>query len=839
MIGILIKYTFRNIKEHKFRTFLIILSIMLSVGLFFASFSISDVLTNVIMGNIKSQIGTAEINIQAGRFSSNSMIKKKDLGKYSDQVKYSVGVVEKYVKFYTKDGKEMDVNLKGFKLNDLEKINPINFIDFIGKEKFNGKKVIISQDFANENNKKIGDYIKLQFSEDIKPFVVAGISKNEGYFKKNPYSNGKSTKMIVPRETLSRFNGAPNMVNVIYVKSVNDKNIEQTINNLKKVYNKEKVEKMITKSEIDAQIKPIRIPFMFMLILVIIISIFIIYTSFKVIALERLPVLATFRSVGATKKLTDFILLIEAFIYAILGSIFGILIGKKLLSIVSNMIVSDVQNVSINYPIINILFAFVFGIVLSIISSLIPIVKISKTSIKDVLLDTYRKASKNISIIRYIIGIISIILSIILPKVFSEGKMASLSGGLGIIFMIIGVICFIPWLTDKFINIFEKLFGKIFGNIGLLSVKNMRGNKSTYDNIILLTIGIASVLTIMVISTSMKDYTMKYFNLLNYDIEVNVSNASKVTGQRILSIPGIKENIFYQGTSSRFKYNDKEFLRYITGINSKKYIEYYNYDILNEENDKKLIEKLLTGRKLIVGKTAKEKHNLTKGQIINLKTSAGMREYEIIGFIDTNQSNGLYGITSMYNLKHDLKVSWGLNMAIKVSDGYNIENIKKEINKKLSNYRWSRVQTLDEKRKNMTQESQKIVLILSAFSLATSLIGSIGVMNNFLVSFLARKKSLAIFTSVGMNKKQQKKMLLLESISVGIVASIFGLITSQLILLKVNTLLEKINLSFNLNLTLLISIYGIVGSILICTVASLGVLTRLGKVSVIEELRYE
>ena len=59
---------------------------------------------------------------------------------------------------------------------------------------------------------------------------------------------------------------------------------------------------MVSKSEIDAQIKPIRIPFMFMLILVVLISTFIIYTSFKVITLERLPMLGTFRSIGATKN---------------------------------------------------------------------------------------------------------------------------------------------------------------------------------------------------------------------------------------------------------------------------------------------------------------------------------------------------------------------------------------------------------------------------------------------------------------------------------------------------------------------------------------------------------
>jgi putative ABC transport system permease protein len=92
--GILIKYTLLNIKEHKFRTFLIVLSIMFSVGLFFSSLSISDALTEIIMENIRNKIGTAEIVISPSQYNSSGLLKKEPLGELSKLIEYTIGVVE-------------------------------------------------------------------------------------------------------------------------------------------------------------------------------------------------------------------------------------------------------------------------------------------------------------------------------------------------------------------------------------------------------------------------------------------------------------------------------------------------------------------------------------------------------------------------------------------------------------------------------------------------------------------------------------------------------------------------------------------------------------------------
>ena len=815
---------------------------MLSVGLFFGSLSVSDALTELIMDNIKSFIGTSEVYVGPGKGNTNGTIKVKELGDVASQVDYTIGVVENQAVFRNVEKKDQQISIKGYRLEDLAIMNPVNLIESLGDEAFKGKSIIIGKSFAQKEGFELGDYMKLKYSDDdVKRFKVVGIAEDKGFFKKTQGFGEQDTVVIAPRETLSRFLGSPNLVNVIYVKTADDLKMDETIESLKTVYKSESVNKMVSKSEIDAQIKPIRIPFMFMLILVVLISTFIIYTSFKVITLERLPMLGTFRSIGATKKMTDIIMLSEAFIYGTVGSLLGCWLGQQLLKMIMNLMAGEIGVDKVVYPVQNLMISFAFGLILSVGSAMIPIVKTSRIPVKEILLNIIEGTKKKRPYVRYIVGVLLGVLSVILPIIMAEGAMAAVSGGLGIVLLIGALICFVPFITDTFIKVTEKLFGLVFGNIGLLAVKNMRGNKSTYDNIILLTIGLASMMTISIMGSGIQQDTMAEFDIQTYDIHVYAAGATQTTTQRILSVDGIKDSMMYQESWSAFKYKDEEtpFVKNLVGVDSERYLNYFDYDILGQDDDQAVIEDLLVGRKLILGTAVRDKYNLEQGQVITLDTGNGLRDYEIIGFVNTKKSGGIMGLTSRSVLKNDLKQGWGLRMAIQVQDGYDVDEMVTKIEDKLKNLDWYEANSMSKRKQEYLEENQKIIIILSAFSSATALIGSIGVMNNFLVSFLARRKALAIYASVGMSKVQKKWMILIESVSGGIVGALFGIVTTQLIIWRVTDLLGKIDVSLNMDLTLQAAILGMSGAVIVCLLSSISVLKRSGKVSIIEELRYE
>jgi putative ABC transport system permease protein len=256
--------------------------------LFFASFSISDALTSMFMDNIRTYIGTSEVIVSSGPTSESGLVTIKDLGDLKDTFEYQIGSVEYSAKYQKSDKSKVNVSLKGFTLDDLQTMNPVNLIEpGTVEEKFTGKTAIIGESFATENNLKVGDSMRMIFSEDdIKLFRVGAIAENKGYFKKSFMSEGGNVNMIIPLKSAQNFAQTKSAYHAIYLKTADQLKIDANIESLKTVYRSETVDKTITKAELDAQIRPIRVPFLFMLILVVIISIFIIYTSFKVIMLS-------------------------------------------------------------------------------------------------------------------------------------------------------------------------------------------------------------------------------------------------------------------------------------------------------------------------------------------------------------------------------------------------------------------------------------------------------------------------------------------------------------------------------------------------------------------------
>lgn len=843
-MGIILKFTLRNIKEHKFRTFLIILSISLSVMLFFASFSISDSLTSMFMENIRSFIGTSEVIVSAGPASESGLVKIKDLGEHAERFEYQIGSVEFGAKFQKSDKTKMNVSLKGYDLEGLQTMNPVNFVDKGSIEKeFLGKVAIVGEAFATDNNLKVGDSMRMIFSEDdMKIFRVGAIAENKGYFKKSFMSDDPTTNMIIPIRSAQNFAGTKSAYHLIYVKTVDQKLIEENVKILQGIYKNGSAEKTITQAELDSQIKPIRIPFLFMLILVVIISIFIIYTSFKVIMLERLPVLGTFRSIGATKKMTNSIMIIECFLYGIVGSAMGTLLGTFALSAVMTLMMTSFGGTAaLSYPKINLLYAFGFGVTLSTISALIPIIKTTKIPVKEVLLNIIEGTKKKRPYIRYIIGIVFAITSVVLPKVLSEGVMAAASGGAGVVCAIMAVITFIPLLTDILLKATEKLFGLVFGNIGMIASKNLKGNKSTYDNVILLAIGLTSIITISVLGDSMERSTLAYFDSMQYDVSAELYGATQTSVQRILTVKGIEDIQKYEQSWGGYKINGekKDFVSKVLGANDLKFFEYFTIDVLNTDKDQDIYKELLSGKNMILATKIKEKYKLELNQVLKLKTETGNKDYKIIGFFNDTKAAGTEMLTSARNVRYDTKNGDSIRLAIKVQDGVDAEIVVAGITKKINKLPYYSVGTLAEKKAEYLKENQMLVTILSAFSAATAFIGSIGVMNNFLVSFLSRRKSFAILTSVGMSKKQRTKLILIEAAAAGFVGSIFGLGTGYLIIQMVSSLLKKIEVDLSLILTPSIAVGGLVGAIAVCLMASISVARKSAKLSILEELKYE
>ncbi len=164
--------------------------------------------------------------------------------------------------------------------------------------------------------------------------------------------------------------------------------------------------------------------------------------------------------------------------------------------------------------------------------------------------------------------------------------------------------------------------------------------------------------------------------------------------------------------------------------------------------------------------TLQKRLGLEQGDRLLLDFGDRENEYEVAGFFNSLMWNGSYALVGERFLKLDSGLLYYSDLYVKTSGS--ADEVAEAIKEKLARRRpW--VTTMDEMEGRDRQSNKDMFLVLQGFSLMTMFIGIIGVLNNYLLSFIERKRSLALLRSVGMSKKQGVFMLFLEALSGGLV----------------------------------------------------------------------
>jgi ABC-type transport system, involved in lipoprotein release, permease component len=270
--------------------------------------------------------------------------------------------------------------------------------------------------------------------------------------------------------------------------------------------------------------------------------------------------------------------------------------------------------------------------------------------------------------------------------------------------------------------------------------------------------------------------TDQYKNVL-YDIEMGIEKADRTVENRLLSIDGVQEvygDCEAYGVEIPGK-NDK--ISRIKGVDTTKVLDFWNFPMAGDIQ--KEFKQLDEGRNILVTNTLKEKLKLKEGDLLKLKLKGGEKEYKVIGFFDNFASSKYIGLVSQRFLKADNQEKYYSSIFIKTSQ--NPDVVLKKIESKFirsSPY----LQTKAKIQEEYMNENQQSTILMSGFSVLAIIIGVFGVLNNLLISFLVRRRSLAVFRSIGMSKVQIVKMIFIESLTGGIIGGLLGVMAGTLMI---------------------------------------------------------
>ncbi|MCG8572361.1 MAG: FtsX-like permease family protein [Spirochaetes bacterium] len=828
-MAIILKYILKNIKEKKLRTFLIIFSIALSAALVYASNAIAQTFFVTYLEIMKKYYGTAEIEIFSNDQSPHWLFRNKDSDHLNDKIEYSIGVISTRGEYKFSEKETQRVRIWGVRLKDLPQLSPVTIVEQKNLDPFNGNKIIISTYFAQKYNLKCGQFIEVKIDQHKHKLKVAAIGLPQGILR----DDAQSASFLLPRKKLEVAFQTHGRVDQVLVKTKDKSMIPQVIAELKKLYPRYQVEETISQAELKQELKEISVPFNIMTILVLIMSIFIIYTSFKVITMERLPVIGTFRSVGANRATTDFILTAESLFYGLAGGLIGLVLGIIILRIMTYVMAYDPWSktrypIAIDYSPEYLFFSLTTAFLLSGISALIPIIRVSKIPIKELILGLTTKIIKK-KYWKYYLGSFCFVLSVSIPN-FADKEYAFIINVFCIIGMIVSIILLIPLINWLFIYFFQKLYQFIFGNIGILAAGNLRNNKSILNNITLLAIGISAIFMINTVSISINKTLIDFYSSAHFNIWMWIWKGDRRTEGILKAISGVQDTYGLFSMRNLEVENKKRKIKTLEGINPE-YLQYWDFDI-----DPKKVIRLADTRSILLTYKLKELLEVERNQILTLKTPSGKKNYLVIGFFNSIRNNGRYALIADKYYKLDMNERYYSNILIKTNKDSELTLLAVKDKMRKRSF-WA--ETITRMRENESKSNQQIVVILQGFSLLALIIGIFGVFNNYVINSIERRRSFAMFRAVGMSRKQVIKMLLIEALSGGIVGGISGVIAGTLIIKIASRLLETINISLSITYSFQICLINVVMGMVITIIAQIGPALKTAKMDLITAIKYE
>lgn len=824
-LKIILKYMVTNVKERKTRTAVMLLSILLSAALLFVSFSIGASYESAQRKMARGMAGSATLSVTR----SDGGIKDGILPELSS-IHASVGMVEGTA-LYSENGYYETIDLIAADLRKLSKINPPRLVNGGDISDFSGSQVILPDRFTSKYGIKKGDTITLQVGETPISFTVAEIAAYDTVFLRHT----RGATALVPLSTLSGLLDQTEGYTEILVEPAKGVTTAELKNELAAMLPSEEyqVSEVINEAQIEADARQKSMPFFLISFFSLTMSVFIIYGSYKVITLDRLPVIGTFRSIGATQKAVTGILLLESMLYGVIGGLIGIPAGILVLKLILRGMGESISQ-GIEIPVVispfSILLSFAAAVTVSLLSAWLPVRRASRLPIKDVVLGSVEERTVPR---RFIVmgGVILFAVSMILPKLAS-GKMLYPAGGFSLLGLITATILMVPLLTNLICWGLEYLLRAVLGNEGRLAARNMRDNKNVGQNITLLFISISAVIAITVVGNFVTTYVGDVFR----DAELQgfadgymepqfVERVKNMEGiEKVLPLHVYKDQMQADGrTLSRLEATDD--------------LDCYSSMMGLQYTEKGMKEQAVSAfagqRAILLSESCMERMGFLAGDTISLTGDTGENEYRIAGSFKSRATDVEAVIPSSYAVV-DFGASAYDFLAYTAADPEAIMIQIRSLFGETAN--WSR--TVEEFNEDALSTVSAFLQPMHSLTYFILLMAAVGVINNLLINYMQKRRSTAMYKSVGLSNRQNVKMTLIEGFVSGLIGAVIAIFVSYM---EIKTIFlvagPKIAMAPKLNAGTFLTA-GAMG-VLVTLIGSVVPIIKSRRMKLVEEIKFE
>lgn len=532
---------------------------------------------------------------------------------------------------------------------------------------------------------------------------------------------------------------------------------------------------------------------------------FLIYNAFSMTVLERTRELGLLRALGMTRAQILGLVISEAVVLGILGSIvgvgFGLVLARGLIWMLGAVVATSVNELTI--PTSGLLQSLLVGGLVTFGSALMPAMQAARVSPLEAL---RVKGAGGAGPARHVLWFAGMCLLFVawasLYWVPWRPEIGFNVGQASILILLFGATLIVPVVVGLFERIVRPIALAVFGNEGMLGSGNVRRSPArTSLTVASLMVGLAMVIGNSSLSTAfIHDITSWVETALGGDLYVRAPLPMREQFERQLAaLPGVAGITKIRYFSAKVAPSavpadlEGEDTIIFAAIDPATYRAVGEFEFAANQGDPDVNwERFRQGDALFISTVVADRYGVQQGDTLRLVTRRGEHDFYVAAVAVDFTGQGFIVTGAWDDMRRWFSKSGVDRFTISIADGYTTDQVRQTIEDKYKASRNISVETTEEFKNKVLTLSQQSFRLFDVLGLIGLVVAALGVINTLMMNVLERQREIGGLRSLGLTRWQTTKMVLAEAATLGAIGGAFGLgfgyILSQIFVLALNAL---------------------------------------------------
>ncbi|WP_264326948.1 ABC transporter permease [Romeriopsis navalis] len=723
--------------------------------------------------------------------------------------------------------------------------NGNGFIEFLTQP----NTVVLPKNTAAEYGVSLGETISVDLAGQIQPVQVVGIVEPGDQLNRRALSNFVFADIATAQELLDEV-GRLNEIDLIVDNEVDLVRVKGLLPQGVVVETAES-----QKNAVQQMTAAFELNLTALSLLALVVGMFLIYNTVTFSVIQRRSMFGVLRCLGVTQGQIFILILAEAGIFSVVGSLIGIalgvVLGRSIVGLITQTIndfyfVVNVRQISLsNFTLVK---GMVVGISSALIASAVPAWEAMRTA-PSMILQRSSLENKVLALLPKLVLVWMGLTAggIALLRWSSGGLVASFTG---LFAVLLGAALLVPPLAAGLMQIVGPLGGQTIGVLGKLAPRDiLRSLSRTSVAIAALMVSVSVIIGVSVMVGSFRGTVVSWLDqTLQADIYVSppTTTANRVLGK---VDPAIVEDLrHFPGVAKAVTYNDAE-VQVIDYNKSVKLIS-ADGDVSRGERPYRWIrpdlkpdpwDALDRGEGAIISEALYLREGTEEPKTVTLQTPKGNQTFPVIAvFYDYSSDRGTVILDDdLYKQfwKDDRIASLGLF----AESGVDVDDLVQQIKTTFNERQSLSVQSNVNLRQGSLEIFDRTFAITDALRLLAVVVAFIGVLSTLMSLQLEKQREIGILRSTGMTPNQLTSLTLLETGLMGLMAGVFAMPLGYGLAWILIYVINVRSFGWTLNMVLKGQYFwqALVVSVCAALLAGIYPALRLGKMNVSEAIRGE